>query len=360
MSDIAVYIGSINDRPHQIFEKQPWERLLQSHDVEVFGSAILPESVRGYYSRYRTEVRTATNPVAKVVNGFRDCLEYLSHRSPDVLMQLMLTETHGPSVALAGQVKDVPTVTRIATDLFHQYRGYSNIGSQLAALGFNHLSGRLLATSSSKNIVLGPYGKSQLLDRGGTADDILIVPPILRERSKFDSTNGMTEEREHLELPLHRKIVFYAGRLSSHKGMEFLADVMESTQQDTEILYVLAGTGSYQDQFDNCFDSDYVRLVGKVPYDQIHKYHRAADIYVHPSPYEGIPLSIIEALSCENPVIAQNAGDISFVTSNIVETPDQMAARILNDNFDSEWLNKKYFKVSINRKNIDFMINSLT
>lgn len=356
MPTIAVYIGSEADGTKQIFGKQPWEQFFEPHDVEVFGSASLPASVRDYYSRYHTTARTAEDPLTKIINGYRDCREYLSDRTPDVLVQLMRTPTHGPSVAIAGWVANIPTVTRISGDLFHQYAGYGGIANQAGAFLLNHVAGRIITQCSTKTVVLGPYGKAQLLARGAEQEDLYVVPPILREDSRFDPPDAPRIHKEALGLPTDRPVALYTGRLSQQKGMNFLSTVIKLTSRETDLLYVLAGTGSYRERFTQTFNREHVRLPGRVPYDNIHEYYKAADVYIHPSPYEGIPLSILEALHCDTPVVARDAGDISFVTPNVVDSPEQMATMILEEEYDATWLNKEHFETEKNRWKIQALL----
>lgn len=125
------------------------------------------------------------------------------------------------------------------------------------------------------------------------------------------------------------------------------------------MLFVLAGEGPYHDEFASKFSDDLVKLAGYVPHEEIHRYYKAADVYVHPSPYEGIPLVLLEAMNCGVPAISRPAGDIGFLTPNIVETPAAMAAMILVRDWTEEWLNKEYFTTQYQERALNELVDSL-
>src|SRR5699024_6060919 len=165
--------------------------------------------------------------------------------------------------------------------------------------------------------------------------------------------------RQEIDLPTDKDIALFVGRLSRLKGMDFLAEVIDRVASEREMMFVLAGEGPYSDDFADRFSSDVVRLAGYVPHEEIHRYYKAADVYVHPSPYEGIPLVLLEAMNCDVPVVSRPAGDIAFLTPNIAETPAAMAAMILARNWSEEWLNKEYFTTHYQKKVLNELVVSL-
>src|SRR5206468_3134089 len=59
--------------------------------------------------------------------------------------------------------------------------------------------------------------------------------------------------------------------------------------------------------------ADQVVEAGYVPDEQLPAYYSLADVYVSPSLMEGFGLTLAEALACETPVVAADAGSVAEV-----------------------------------------------
>lgn len=359
MTTIGMYIGTNNDQTKQLHEKQPWDRYTSKYTVEGFGSAALPSSVTDQYNVVRTTPRNPQGPFSRIYAAIRDGQEYLRNNDPDILLQLMRTPTHAPGISIIGRIYGVPVITRYSGDGFNVYKAQSGF-SRLALYSFSNHIGRIPLELSDKMIALGPYTKRLLTDRGFDPADIKIIPIEIQMGGMFSPPEDIQEIREQLDLPLDGEIVFYSGRLTEMKGMEFMIEVMNQTlQKSNSIFFVLGGKGPYKSKIEEQFSTETVYCPGHIQYDNIHLYYKAADVYVHPSPYEGLPLSIIEALKCETPVLARDAGDISFVTPNIVSTSTEMANRILDREWSNEWLHRDEFDTELNKRKFEDMVEDV-
>ena len=65
-------------------------------------------------------------------------------------------------------------------------------------------------------------------------------------------------------------------------------------------------------------------------------FHNASDLFVYPSSYEGFGLPILEAMSCQTPVITSNTSSIPEVANN---------SAILIDPFDKSALSEAMLRV---------------
>lgn len=171
---------------------------------------------------------------------------------------------------------------------------------------FDRLAGRgkhVVAVSDSVQEELeGSYGiRSQVIPN---AVDIDLFKP--QDRG---------EAREALRLPTDATIGLFVGRAHYAKGFDVLLEVAEAME---DILFLLVGSSGG--------DSPRLRTFELVLHSQMPLFYAASDFLFLPSRYEGMNLSILEALACDRPIVTTRAaysfrGDPSrygFVT----ERPD--------------------------------------
>lgn len=121
--------------------------------------------------------------------------------------------------------------------------------------------------------------------------------------------------RNKLNLPLNKKILLNVGNLVPEKGQKYLIEAMsEIVKQRTDIVCVIVGSGSMKSNLENLIIklqlTNYVKLVGKKPHDEIPLWINGCDIFVLPSLIEGNPTVMFEALGCGKPFIGTSVGGI--------------------------------------------------
>lgn len=360
MAQVGIYIGSTSDSTSNVTRTlTKWGRYLSEyHDLDAFGSADLPASARDFYTSVDTRARSSRTPFTKILQAYRDCLEYQRRRSPDVLMQLWKYKTHAPAITLAGRRTGAPTIIRCPIDVSNEYRGVDGI-QKAGVYVLDHGVGHIPVKWSNKLIAMGPNGRDQLKERGANPNDIVILPPPRADSSRFEPPDDKVTQKRELDLPTDTTLALYVGRITKLKGMEFLEDVIDSVRRKKDITFVLVGDGPYKRPLKEKFDEDTLHTPGYVEYDRIDRYYKAADVYVHPSPYEGIPLVIIEALQCGVPVIARESGDVGFVTPNVVDTSEQMADKLVTEQWSLAWKNYKYFGDEYQRDTLKCLIDTI-
>lgn len=113
--------------------------------------------------------------------------------------------------------------------------------------------------------------------------------------------------------------LLFAGRLSKDKRVEsiiqavLLAAEQAHTQEGSSRLHLtIAGSGEeYQHLIS--YEGERIHFVGAVPPSEVQNYMQRADVLVMNSSFEGIPMTILEAISLGLPVVTTNVGGIGEV-----------------------------------------------
>jgi glycosyltransferase involved in cell wall biosynthesis len=328
MTEIGVYLGTSDGFVGQIFNRQPWAECLSAYDTTAFGSATVSDSLQDRLTIYETTGHGPTsNPIEKIRVTYRDTIEYIDAHDPDILLQLMKYTTHAPGVALAAWRRNLPCITRLSGEVFTSYE-HHNFPWSAAVFGLTNVLGRIPVLLSTKMIALGPSLRDQLVARGMDSQDVEIIPPVIDLPEQFHPVHETARYRDALSLPEDRTVVLTVGRVTRMKGMKFLSNLIKEVAEDINATFVVVGDGPYREILKDRFSETVLRVVGEVPHSEIDQYYKAADVYVHSSPHEGISLAVLEAQECGTPVLVRRAGDMSFATDNIVDTPEEMAERL--------------------------------
>lgn len=355
MVTVGIYSGTSSDSIDNISPLlEFWADTLENYELELFGSTAVPDSLLEEY-RYVKMTDLSDDLPEKILRGYQYATKYIVERDPDLMIQCWKYTTHALGVALAGRQYDVPTLGRFTGDTFNEYAGFDGL-EQIGVFALNNLFGRVPLRLFDGMIALGPNGKSQLVSHGMRSDDVTILPPPAPADGQFSPPESVSPHRDELGIPEEKEVFLYVGRMIDQKGMEFLRETLTLLPSLDDYLVLLVGSGPYQSTFDREFDDDHVRAVGRVPHDEIDTYYKAADCYLHPSPYEGVPLVILEALACGTPVLAREAGDIGFVTDNITRTPEEMAAAIRERNYSYDWKHRELFESPAQRERLESII----
>ena len=127
-------------------------------------------------------------------------------------------------------------------------------------------------------------------------------------------------EREALRAALvgdtRRPILISVGRLSPQKGYSDLLEAMALLRAThPEAFLIVAGTGRLREQLEaqvrDCNLGSNMRLLGVR--EDIPQLLRAADVYVNASLWEGLPVSVLEAMAAGLPVAATAVGEVSGI-----------------------------------------------
>ena len=124
--------------------------------------------------------------------------------------------------------------------------------------------------------------------------------------------------RKKLELPLNKKILLYIGRINDVKGVGILLEAMDKLKGE-DILLKIIGFGPQEDKFKKYAEKNNlknVQFLGGVYGDRKMLYLSASDLFVLPSSKEGAPVTVMEAMARNLPVVVTNVGGTPLMVKN--------------------------------------------
>lgn len=165
--------------------------------------------------------------------------------------------------------------------------------------------------------------------------------------------------RDNLNLPLNKKILLSIGNLVPEKGQKYLIEAMsEIVKQRNDIICVIVGSGSMKSDLETLISklqlTNYVKLVGKKPHDEIPLWINGCDVFVLPSLIEGNPTVMFECLGCGKPFVGTKVGGIPEIIASdkygLLVTPNDLNSLVSNIliSLDFKWDRKEIRKYSEN------------
>jgi len=184
---------------------------------------------------------------------------------------------------------------------------------------------RVLATDRS----LEPTVRAAL---GVPAERIRLVPNAvdLDECDRLAGPADGRRVRSELGLSSEEAVLVSVGRLEENKGFHVLARALARIEA-SRWHWVVVGGGPYAPALERLIGSLGIRarvtFAGRVDTRVLHAWYEAADVFVHPTLYEGSSLVTLEAMAHRRAVVATRAGGLpdkveDGVTGWLVEPAD--------------------------------------
>lgn len=117
---------------------------------------------------------------------------------------------------------------------------------------------------------------------------------------------------QELKLPEQTRFILFAGRLHPQKNPVLLVRSMAALNEPNVHL-LMAGEGELADEVRSEIQrlelSERVTMLGSVVPEKLANLHRLSSVFVLTSVYEGLPITVLEALSSGTPVVTTNCGE---------------------------------------------------
>lgn len=170
------------------------------------------------------------------------------------------------------------------------------------------------------NIVSSQHLKNWMVGQGADANRIEVCYTNIDPDQWNPACYPRAEIRRALTVPEATSLILYAGRLCEQKRPQLLVEIIrELAQHDLEFLCLVAGDGELRGFLEVFIRQHrlerYIRLLGAVSNQRIRELLAAADIFFLPSQWEGIALTLFEAMAMQVvPVAADVGGQRELVT----------------------------------------------
>lgn len=214
----------------------------------------------------------------------------------------------------AAHKKNIPTVlslhgtyalnpTRLGgkssiEDLFNQYI-FKNIllKSNLVIGGTNQIIEYARKYSS-------PYNKFRIIPNGV-------------DLNRYRKNLGMKKQyREKFKISQTKIVVLYVGRFDESKGAANFARAAEILlrNHDNKFEVIMVGQGKLECEIRSITQGiKGIRILGWQSAENIHEIYIASDIYVLPSKFEALPLTVLEAMAADLHIIYSNVGGVNEI-----------------------------------------------
>jgi len=167
-----------------------------------------------------------------------------------------------------------------------------------------------LKHSGFKWLIVVDRNGFEILKKAGIKNGIYVPNGVDIHKFKKQSKEKMGEKTRFL----------FVGRLEKQKGLEHLIKAAKILCKNNDFELIIVGDGKEaeilkRDVIENGVD-DVVKFNGKLSEQELIQQYFRSDIFVLPSLWEGLPLTLLEAAAAGMPIIATEVGGISSVFSH--------------------------------------------
>ena len=176
-----------------------------------------------------------------------------------------------------------------------------------------------LSRADAVTAVCGAVAEMLVSDYGISRDRVRVVPNGAELPDESRESPLAREWRERFGASLIRPLWVVAARLEEQKGHTVLLDALgEVWKRGLDFTLAVAGDGALRGALEERAQQlglgQRVRFLGQV--DDVGPLLAAADAVVLPSLWEGLPLTLLEAMARSRPVIATAVGGVGEVIDN--------------------------------------------
>jgi glycosyltransferase involved in cell wall biosynthesis len=135
------------------------------------------------------------------------------------------------------------------------------------------------------------------------------------DMDKFVPVSDNKSIRAELGVPLDKCVAIYAGYLTKNKGVYEMVEAFCRVHKVMPNVFLnICGVGIEEEGLRQLIRKktagDFIRLVGDVAPEDMHKWMQASDMLILATYYEGMPNVVMEAMACGLPVVTTSVGGL--------------------------------------------------
>lgn len=288
------------------------ERLILDYlrllDRERFDSVVAPLMNEALLAEGAKELGIPVEFVPMRSRFDRSAAQRLEHiiRERDIDLAIAYGIRADCTVSRAARNAGIPWISDVQTLIYYDY------ANPIQGRLFYHLDRWFLRSADAIKLCAG-YIKTPLSSGVLKLRNLVILPNAVT-LPDADEGGDVTRLREALGLSERSPVILCAARLMQHyKGQNYLIQAVPGLlEKFPDLVVLLAGTGCDERRLQALAErlgvSDRVRFIGFR--DDVPDLLRLTSVYVCPSTHEGLPFSILEAISRKVPVVATSVGGI--------------------------------------------------
>ena len=210
------------------------------------------------------------------------------------------------------------------------------------------------AKKADKIITISEFTKKDIVDTYGIEADKIIVSHCAVDSVRFKKTKLNLEVRSKYNLP--GSYLLYLGTIEPRKNITKLVQAYSALPNSIKDKYplVLAGGGGWNDEgikksIAEARLNSNVITTGYVDEDDIPMLYSGATLFLYPSNFEGFGMQILEAMSCEVPVVTAKNSSLPEVGGDAAYYVNEKSIKSISTGIEQLLLNPSLRKSFIKK-----------
>lgn len=324
------------------------------HDITVIRRSgfVTPENNTAEYKGVK--IVTLFSPKSKSLEAFLHTflsVLYAAWKRPDILH----IHAVGPSIMtpLARLLGLKVVMTHHGPD--YERKKWGNLAKKVLQLG------ETAGARYANKVVVISHGIGSLIKTKYQRNDFVLIPNGVPEPIR----NEKTDYLEELGIEKHQYI-FTLGRFVPEKGFDYLIDAYKKSGIDHQYKLVIAGDADHESEYSTSLKTlakrNGIILTGFIKGEKLQQLYTSARLFILPSFYEGLPISLLEAMSYQLDISASNIEpnkevelpkDFYFEVGNVDELSKKIAEKVSKPMLNVTYDMSRYNWNQIARQTLD-------